>query len=597
MRDLRWLVGLLFTGVAGIIFGQGVKEQMREALLAERASISWTNVPKKVLAFYYAWYGNPQVSGRWIHWQEVNEADKRIGSSTHYPLLGPYDSHDPKIIEQHCRWAKEAGIDAFIISWWHPGDFHDRAMPLILDIAQKFGLEVSAYFETVPARMKERALEYVMYLLNRYGKHSAWLKLEGKPVIFVYGRAIGEIGLDGWLWVIVEANRRYGGGAVFIGDQISKRAARIFDGIHTYNITGLTAGKSPEEIQAWAREVFPEWVAIAGERISCLTIIPGYDDSKLPDRKPPRPITERHNGETYRALWEAAIEANPDWILITSWNEWHEGSEIEPSVEHGDRELKITAEFSRKFKKLAPRRKAKEVELISEVERMHLREKLEEVPIAILPNSNSEAVWWLMGMKAKVNWLNYEQVIDPQFFNPRNFPAVLYGGGEGYKATVKEQNDVLKSLQRYVREGGVLVVMPSMPMPFHYDETSQPPTAVHHAPQLWLPLVVAWEQPPQGRTLTFVVRDEKSLPHVPKRFDYPKSGDLRWRPLMPERALPETKIHPLIELIDAEGNSHGLGAVVVQVDKGKVVYVWFRLLDLDIGEAIIHDLWNLILGS
>lgn len=307
-------------------------------------------IPKKVLAFYYGWYGNPQVSGRWVHWSEVDTEGRRIGNSTHYPQLGPYDSHDPKVVEQHCRWAKEAGLDGFIVSWWHPQDFHDQGMPLLLDVAQKFGLEITAYFETVPQRQREEALRYVLYLLQRYGGHPAWLKVEGKPVLFIYGRAIGEIRLEGWRWVIEETNRQHPGGAVFIGDQLSEEALQVFDGIHTYNITGALRGKSPEEIRAWARERFALVPKVPPNRILCLTLIPGYDDSKL-GRPLPRPITSRHGGQTYRILWEEALKANPDWVLITSWNEWHEGSEIEPSVENGDRELRTTAEFAPKFKK------------------------------------------------------------------------------------------------------------------------------------------------------------------------------------------------------------------------------------------------------
>lgn len=79
-----------------------------------------------------------------------------------------------------------------------------------------------------------------------------------------------------------------------------------------------------------------------------MTVIPGYDDTKL-NRPGPRPTTGRHSGETYRVLWQEAIAAQPDWILITSWNEWHEGSEIEPSKENGDRELIATGEFARRF--------------------------------------------------------------------------------------------------------------------------------------------------------------------------------------------------------------------------------------------------------
>lgn len=342
---------LFKVALISLVGGCVLVGQDTSILLNQRASLKWENIPKKVLAFYYGWYGNPEKSGRWYHWEEVDVEKKQIGSSTHYPLLGPYDSHDPAIVLQHCKWAKDAGIDAFIVSWWHPHDFHDQGIPLMLEKAQQVGLEITAYFETVPSRTKERALDYVMYLISRYGMHPAWLKVHGKPVVFIYGRAIDEIGLDGWLWVVGEANRRVKEGVVFIGDQISKQAAIIFDGIHTYNITTHTAGKSLEEIKEWATKRFPEMVKTADKaRISCVTIIPGYDDSKLKDRKPPRPITERHHGMTFRILWEAAIAAQPDWILITSWNEWHEGSEIEPSIENADRELKTAGEYASRFK-------------------------------------------------------------------------------------------------------------------------------------------------------------------------------------------------------------------------------------------------------
>ena len=308
---------------------------------------------REVLAFYYGWYGNPEQSGRWVHWEKVDPDKKTIGSSAHFPKLGPYDSHDPKIVEQHCQWASEAGITGFIATWWAQHDFHDKGLPLLLDTAQKHGLHVSVYFETVH---KDGALKDILYLLETYAKHPAWLKVAGKPVIFVYGRAVGEIKLDGWQKVISEANKQFAGGAVFVGDNISTRAAQVFDGIHTYNPTGSVAGKSPDDIRTWARATFPKWVQTAGSnRISCVTIIPGYDDTSQ-HRPAPRPNTDRHNGETYKVLWEEAIVANPDWVLITSWNEWHEGSEIEPSVENGDTALKTTTMMAKRFRELKARK-------------------------------------------------------------------------------------------------------------------------------------------------------------------------------------------------------------------------------------------------
>lgn len=316
-------------------------------------------MPKQVLAFYYGWYGNPQVSQNWSHWKNVDVGRKHIDESTHYPALGPYDSHDRNVVEKHVRQAKEIGLTGFIVSWWAKGDFHDRGLPLMLDTAQKHGLKITIYYETVPPRdhpSVSGAVEDLGYIVDTYGKHPAWLKVDGKPVIFVYGRAVGQLHLEGWREVIAGFNDKHPGGAVFIGDQITPAAAQVFDGIHTYNPTGLTKGKSIEEIRNWAATTFPEWVDTAGpNKISCVTIIPGYDDSVQPSRKPPRPITERYNGETYRVMWQSAIAANPDWVIVTSWNEWHEGSEIEPSSELGNRELNTTKQFARKFLALRPR--------------------------------------------------------------------------------------------------------------------------------------------------------------------------------------------------------------------------------------------------
>jgi hypothetical protein len=320
-------------------------------------------VPKEALAFYYGWYGNLEVSKRWVHWMNVDVPGMQIGESTHYPALGAYDSHDPQVVETHCRQAQEAGLTGFIVSWWAHGDFHDEGMPLILDSAARHNLKVTVYYETVPPighPTVEGAVGDLTYIVQRYGEHPGWLKVRNEPVVFVFGRAVLQLRLSGWAKVSNDLRARHPGGAMLIGDRISSRAARIFDGIHTYNPTRFTKGKSLEEIRGWARTSFTDLVKTAGpDRIAGVTVIPGYDDSVQPSRKPPRPITERHHGDTYRVMWEEAIAANPDWVLVTSWNEWHEGSEIEPSVEFGDRELITTRQFTHKFLSLRPRQSSR----------------------------------------------------------------------------------------------------------------------------------------------------------------------------------------------------------------------------------------------
>jgi hypothetical protein len=107
-------------------------------------------------------------------------------------------------------------------------------------------------------------------------------------------------------------------------------------------------GKTAVELHAWAAQYDGDAVKLARQyhRISCVTVVPGYNDTKM--RKPGRNV-ERKDGTVYRALWEEAIKAKPDWVVIVSWNEWLEGTEIEPSVEDGDEYLKLTAEYAGRF--------------------------------------------------------------------------------------------------------------------------------------------------------------------------------------------------------------------------------------------------------
>jgi hypothetical protein len=134
-----------------------------------------------------------------------------------------------------------------------------------------------------------------------------------------------------------------------IGDQFSHGAARVFDGVHTYNTAGSLKGKTPADVRKWASGKYQSWVRLAdqADKISALTVIPGYDDTKI---REPGLAVDRYDTELYRIQWEQAIKADPDWILITSFNEWHEGSEIEPSLEYQQQYLDLTAEYAKSFK-------------------------------------------------------------------------------------------------------------------------------------------------------------------------------------------------------------------------------------------------------
>ena len=326
--------------------------RMRE-FLERRQSLSLHDAGRRVLAFYYPWYGNPDWRGRWSHWEGVDRDASDIANAPHYPDVGPYDSLNPGVLERHVQQARSHGVDGFICSWWVPGDHRDRAFEKLLQTAEGRDFKVTLYWETVPGpggHVVDRAASDLAYVLQKYGDSSAFLKVQGKPVIFAFGRVMNQVMWYEWPEVIRQARRRAGMDFLLIPGIYRDHYARAFAGVHTYLIASWTSGKSLEEVRSVSRRRYGRAVRMAERygKISCLTVIPGFDNSEIQD---PSTVVDRRGGELYRALWRSAIEAGPDWVLITSWNEWHEGSEIEPSIEHGDNFLRLTGEYSERFKR------------------------------------------------------------------------------------------------------------------------------------------------------------------------------------------------------------------------------------------------------
>ena len=58
--------------------------------------------------------------------------------------------------------------------------------------------------------------------------------------------------------------------------------------------------------------------------------MPGYDD--FATGRPDAFARPREDGTYYRACWQGATQSNADWVVITSFNEWLEGTHVEPST-------------------------------------------------------------------------------------------------------------------------------------------------------------------------------------------------------------------------------------------------------------------------
>jgi hypothetical protein len=318
-------------------------------------------LPRRILAFHYPWYGTPDgPTGHWRHWNHPRltlpearvlgfhdprrrrDADRLDLGAANYPARGPYDSRDPGLIRAQLEAARAAGLDGFVVSWWGRESPEAGAFADLLAAAGTHGLALAPYYETgeLWPRGGAGVAADLEALLDRHGRHPAWLRVDGAPVIFLY--AVHRLRPPVWDYVL---RRLQSGGrrAFLIGDGPRPGWLERFDALHVY---------SPVPILARGRDlaaVYRAWAATARQAglPFMAAVAPGFDDRRI---RTPATWLPRAEGAIYDATWRAALNVDPAWVLVASWNEWHEGSEIEASREYGRRYLDATATWAARFR-------------------------------------------------------------------------------------------------------------------------------------------------------------------------------------------------------------------------------------------------------
>ncbi len=286
-----------------------------------------------VWAFYYPWYSLDD----WESDQLVDKPEE------------PYASSNPQAIAHQIEQAQASGIDGFIASWWGPGTQTDRNLITLLDLAEERDFKVAIYYETLDngiGREENEIFAWVAHAIRTYRNHPAYMQIDGKPLIVLW--ATDAVTYRDW---VVVSNALYiqGLDAVLLGMGYSSPNLELFAGYHDYAVFS-----NPDLFQtyAWAARMaryYPLLMDNPVAKIFAATVQPGYDDRLLPDRGGGQ-VQERMDGDTYRATFEAALASDPDWIFITSWNEWWETTQIEPSQTYGDLYLQITREYVDRWK-------------------------------------------------------------------------------------------------------------------------------------------------------------------------------------------------------------------------------------------------------
>src|SRR5439155_2279077 len=206
----------------------------------------------------------------------------------------PYFVTDPEAIARHVAWARDAGIDVLVSAWFGPeGDNPTEiGFRTLLDAAAAQGIRAAIMLETddpsfFPSYAAQR--DALAYALTVHAQHPAYLRHNGRPVVFVWRlRGIwaggqranrdGPVAAEAWRQLRDEVDPDRG--SVWIAEAENPTYLDVFDGLFFYNVAGLRDVEGT--LTSLGQTVRDVGFRTGAEKIWVATAMPGYDDTRVP---------------------------------------------------------------------------------------------------------------------------------------------------------------------------------------------------------------------------------------------------------------------------------------------------------------------------
>jgi len=259
-----------------------------------------TNVTLPARAFfYYGWY--PES------WNQMG-----VNPWTRYePTLGYYASDDPAVAAQHVSEMLYANGNVAIASWWGSDHWTDAHLPTLLNAARPTSLKVALLYEEEGFGNPTQAVltSDLNYINTTYGSDSAVAKINGRIVIYVYNADDTTCGVvDKW------------------------KAANT---INAYLVMKVFSGYAscPNQPDAWYQ--YGPASRVQNFAPDSYTVSAGF--WRLDEASPRLP----RDPAAFAADVQSMIASGADWQLITTYNEWGEGSGVESTTQFGNTYLDI----------------------------------------------------------------------------------------------------------------------------------------------------------------------------------------------------------------------------------------------------------------
>ena len=297
-------------------------------------------IEKQVWCLYVGDYGNIITNNHWGHWRirankyygDYYEPPGKIATPL-FPQLGLYSSHDITTLRYHCNQMKSIGIDSIILQWWginkseeiveNTEGYSDKTFSLLLNIVKEYDLKVGIQIQPYTDRNEESINNDIKYILEKYSNHESYLKLNSKPVIIIYE----PHGIEN----IFNISKQFNLKTFLIATIVEREHIGValedgFEGIFTFFAS---------EAFTWSSNV-SNWKKISNEcnernLLFIPGVSPGYNDEKI-NHWARGSKRNRDGGSYYDRMWNFAIKSNSNIIIINSFNNWFDGSMIEPAI-------------------------------------------------------------------------------------------------------------------------------------------------------------------------------------------------------------------------------------------------------------------------
>jgi len=299
---------------------------------------------QKVYVHYLPWFETPATSGTGAwgqHWTMANENPniilangRRQIASYFYPMIGPYDSSDPDVIDYHLLLMKYSGIDGVIIDWYGVHNVDDYALnkrntDSIFNHVPRAGLQFGICYEdatlaqdkavagidTVTAAQQDFA-----YLQSAYFGSSSYIKINNQPLLLCFGpqglktptdwqQAFSGLTTTPRLLTLEYADAAAGSAA-------SGEFAWV-DATNLTNLQNFYQGRTPS-LSTWFAGAYPGFMDFYKPG--------GWGNTLF--------LISYNNTATLQSTLNLAKSSNAAYLQLITWNDYGEGTMIEPTLDY-----------------------------------------------------------------------------------------------------------------------------------------------------------------------------------------------------------------------------------------------------------------------